>query len=296
MGTASIRYQSNEEDSARWTGFPFRDGDIVISTRSKSGTTWMQMICALLVFQRVDLPEPLATLSPWLDWKVTPLDEVVATLEAQQHRRLVKTHTPLDGLPLDARATYIVVARDPRDMYVSLYHQGDNIDRSAVRRMLGQPEPDHRTAERARPTLARALRAWIDDDASPQESMDSIRGVFHHLTDAWQRRHQPNVVLVHYDDLLRDLDGEMRRLADRLGFEVPEQRWSALVHAATFASMRGRATAVVPGGGVLKDVDAFFRQGNSGGWRELLSEQEVAHYEQRVATLAPPDVLAWLHR
>ena len=46
-----IRYQSPDEDSARWDGFPFRAGDIVISTRSKSGTTWMQMICALLVFQ-----------------------------------------------------------------------------------------------------------------------------------------------------------------------------------------------------------------------------------------------------
>ena len=43
------RYESDDEDSARWIGFPFRAGDIVISTRSKSGTTWMQMICALLV-------------------------------------------------------------------------------------------------------------------------------------------------------------------------------------------------------------------------------------------------------
>ena len=50
MLTPIHRYRSDEEDSARWTGFPFRDGDIVISTRSKSGTTWMQMICALLVF------------------------------------------------------------------------------------------------------------------------------------------------------------------------------------------------------------------------------------------------------
>jgi hypothetical protein len=59
VSTVPIRYQSAEEDSARWSGFPFREGDIVISARSKSGTTWMQMICALLVFRTPDLPAPL---------------------------------------------------------------------------------------------------------------------------------------------------------------------------------------------------------------------------------------------
>ena len=96
-----FRYRSADEDSGRWAGFQFRRGDIVISTRSKSGTTWMQMICALLVFQTPDLPAPLGQLSPWLDFLATPLDEVLARLDAQRHRRFIKTHTPLDGIPLD---------------------------------------------------------------------------------------------------------------------------------------------------------------------------------------------------
>src|SRR5580704_15729994 len=110
-----VRYQSYEEDSARWSGFPFRDGDIVISTRSKSGTTWMQMICALLVFQSPELPAPIADLSPWVDHLTAPIDDVLALLEAQRHRRFVKSHTPLDGVPADRRATYVVVARHPLD-------------------------------------------------------------------------------------------------------------------------------------------------------------------------------------
>ena len=134
-----VRYQSYEEDSARWAGFPFRDGDIVISTRSKSGTTWMQMICALLVFQTPRLPAPLGELSPWLDWQTVPREELFARLAAQPHRRIIKSHTPLDGIPADPRATYIVVARHPLDMAVSLYHQGSNIDRARVRRLAGQP-------------------------------------------------------------------------------------------------------------------------------------------------------------
>ncbi|MGH3792933.1 MAG: hypothetical protein ACRDRU_08120 [Pseudonocardiaceae bacterium] len=64
MRKAAIRYRSFAADSIRWEGFPFRDGDIVISTPSKCGTTWTQMMCALLVFQTPDLPQPLIELSP----------------------------------------------------------------------------------------------------------------------------------------------------------------------------------------------------------------------------------------
>lgn len=106
----ATRYRSDDEDSARWLDFPLRGGDIVISTRSKSGTTWMQMICALLVLRTASLTAPLAELSPWLDWLITPRAEVYARLNAQQHRRFIKTHTPLDGLPIDQRATYVVVS------------------------------------------------------------------------------------------------------------------------------------------------------------------------------------------
>ena len=138
-----VRYRSGDEDSGRWLGFPFRDGDIVISSRSKHGTTWMQMICALLVHRTPELPRPLADISPWLDWLGTPRDEVVEDLQAQTHRRIIKTHTPLDGLPLDRRATFVVVARHPLDAAISLYHQGDNLDHERIRELI----PDTRLGD-----------------------------------------------------------------------------------------------------------------------------------------------------
>ena len=111
MPEARRHYTSADEDSARWDKFAFRDGDIVVSTRSKHGTTWVQTILLLLIHQDPDLPAPLAELSPWLDHLVEPRGEVVARLEGQAHRRVIKTHTPLDGVPLDARVTYVVAAR-----------------------------------------------------------------------------------------------------------------------------------------------------------------------------------------
>jgi hypothetical protein len=290
-----VRYRSADEDSARWVGFPFRQGDIVISTRSKSGTTWMQMIAALLVFQAPDLPRPLSELSPWLDWLIAPQNEVYARLAEQQHRRFIKTHTPLDGIPLDGRATYIVVARHPLDAAVSLYHQGANLHRDRIRALTGQPEST--TPVPPRPLLHEWLLAWVDDQARPQDQLDSLPGVLWHLSDGWARRDEPNVVLVHYDDLVNDLGGEMRRLAALLGITVPGEIWPDLVAAATFKSMRAGARRVAPDpSGVLKDNAAFFRRGTSGAGREVLTSDEMARYHGRTAQLAPPELLAWLHR
>jgi aryl sulfotransferase len=120
--------------------------------------------------------------------------------------------------------------------------------------------------------------------------------VMWHLTDAWARRDQPNVVLVHYEDLSADLDGEMRRLAGRLGISVPPQIWPSLVQAATFGHMRDNAVRLTGPPGILKDAKVFFRRGTSGAGREELSAAELDDYRSRAAQLAPPDLLRWLHR
>jgi aryl sulfotransferase len=293
VASTPFRYQSPDEDSARWLGFPFRDGDIVISTRSKTGTTWVQMICALLIFQTPELPAPLAQLSPWLDHLIVPREEVYAQLAAQKHRRFIKTHTPLDGIPLDLQATYIVTARHPLDMFVSFYHQSDNIDHARLRQLTGQPEPAE--PPRPRTPLHDRLLRWITDDDDPREYPDSLPGLMWHLSDAWARRHEPNVMMVHYDDLLADLDGQMRRVARQLGIAIPEQAWPALVQAATFKGMRNSADMLVPTLGLFKSNAAFFRRGTSGAGREILSDEEIAGYHARAAQLAPPDMLTWLH-
>lgn len=293
MVGSPLRYQSPDEDSARWLGFPFRDGDIVISTRSKTGTTWVQMICALLIFQAPQIPAPIAELSPWLDHLITPREQVYEQLAAQRHRRFIKTHTPLDGIPLDPRVTYLVTARHPLDMAVSLYHHSDNIDRARLRQLTGQPEPTQPPPPRE--PLHDWLLSWIASDDDPRESLDSLPGVMWHLSDAWARRGEPNVLLVHYGDLLTDLEGQMRSLASQLGVSVAEEDWPALVRAATFENMSRSADELVPTTRILKSNAAFFRRGTSGAGREILSSEEIAVYHARAARLAPPDMLAWLH-
>ncbi len=274
------RYVTADEDSARWEGFRFRQGDVVVSSRSKHGTTWVQRIGTLLVFRSRDLPEPLGRLSPWLDWLVEPLDEVVARLDDQDHRRIIKTHTPLDGLPLDDRATWIVVARHPLDAALSLFHQGDNIHREPV----------------DRPPVIDWLRAWIEADPDPRRELDSLPGVMLHLGDAWSRRSEANILMIRYEDLIADLPGQMKALAEALGIEIDDGVEPALVEAARFDAMRADAERVAPDPGtVLRDRTAFFRRGRPGAAAELVTEADLRRYEQRAAALAPPDLLAWLH-
>ena len=84
-------------NSARWNDFVFRDGDIVIATYAKSGTTWTQQIVSQLIFKGAEGIN-VHQLSPWVDNRVMP-PEAVAGLAKQTHRRFMKTHLPVDALP-----------------------------------------------------------------------------------------------------------------------------------------------------------------------------------------------------
>jgi hypothetical protein len=299
----AVRYQSFLTDSDRWEGFEFRPGDIIVSCPAKSGTTWTQTICALLIFQTPDFPAPVDLLSPWLEMRLRRRAEVFELYEGQTHRRFIKSHTPLDGLPADERITYLCVGRDPRDVALSWNNHMDNLNmEKAFAALAAAIEPgDNFAPPPHRPTFTddqEAARHWIDDDAPPETVAMSLAGTIHHLLGFWEVRDRDDVVLLHYDDLQVDLEGEMRRLAGRLGIDVPEERWPALVKAATFSEMRGRAELVAPdtANGIWKSTEDFFKRGTSGQWSDVFDAELAARYEARVRELAPPELVAWLHR
>jgi hypothetical protein len=138
----------------------------------------------------------------------------------------------------------------------------------------------------------------VDDAEAPTETASSLLRTLRHLGSFWAVRHEPAVVLLHYDDLTADLEGEMRALARRLGIEVHEGAWPALVEAAGFDSMRSRAEALAPssfGRTLWRDPEQFFRAGTSGQWRDLLDEADLDRYRRRVRALVDPDLARWAH-
>jgi hypothetical protein len=291
----SHNYISPVYDSRRWDQFRPRRGDIIICTPAKSGTTWAQMICALLVHQTATLPQPLTRLSRWLD-RPAP-DDVLDALESQRHRRIVKTHTPLDGLPYYEEASYVFCGRDPRDVYLSNADHMTNLSpetlaqearRAGSDKVFTMPDdPNEFFAQ----WLTVGEQPWMDDGFE-------LGSVLYMSRTYWRFRHLPNLCFVHYADLLSNLSDEMDRLRDFLGIQVDAQRWPTLVEAATFAAMRDRADETAPGAHVneWRDNRAFFRVARLGQWRTSLSVENQALYEQVSTERLDPAHKAWLER
>jgi aryl sulfotransferase len=293
------RYRRLIADSARWERIDLRPGDIVISTPPKSGTTWTQMLCALLVFDGPDFPAPLDQLSPWVDMLTRTVEDVRAAYDAQPHRRFFKTHTPLDGLPWRDDVFYVVVGRDPRDVAVSMEHHMANMDLGRVielREAIGAEPPAGPPRQSPPEDPAERFRLFVESEEI--DGQVTLATLLHHLDTAWQRRSAPGVTLLHYADLRADLPGELHRLGRRLGFDLDEARAAELAGHASLDRMRARAEEVVPSVslGIWRQPSDFLRAGTSGQWRDRVTDRDVARYDERVASLVPPDLAAWAHQ
>ena len=264
----------------------------------------MQRICCLPILGTPRLEQPLSRISPWLDMVTRTRDDVVADLDAQRHRRFIKTHTPLDGMPFDPRVTYICVARDPRDIAVSWDNHMANADMEALLRsratsvgngdiaeLLAQDAPAQPASERER------FWFWVDSAEPPERDPHSLLGVMDHPTAFWAVKDAPNVILLHYADLKADLETQMRALARRLSIDIAETSWAELVPAASFEQMRRDADTLAPNvsESIWRDNTRFFHHGDGGRWRALFEAGDDARYAARVNEVAAPDVAAWAH-
>jgi hypothetical protein len=256
----------------------------------------MQMICALLIFQRPELHLPLAEISPWLEMKSEPISETHAAYAAQGHRRIIKTHTPLDGLPWFPEATYICVQRDPRDIFMSLLNHIKNAnpdsDAMFVREMRESADEQEPLPEDPN----EFFRMWLTNGSFPWESDGKpYWSVFRHGESFWAHRDEANILMVHYSDLKNDLAAGMRALAVALGIGVPEERWPDLVAAAGFESMKKNADRMAPDTKfkMWKDNSQFFNKGTSGQWQGVLSAESLALLDEVVANY-PADYIDWL--
>lgn len=292
-------YRNHHLDSTRWEAVPLRAGDIVVTTPYKCGTTWMQRILAALVHGP---GEPLAReLSPWVDARFWgPVGPIAAAFDAQAHRRFAKSHLPLDGMVWDEGVTYIVVGRDPRDVFMSLLNHYGSLSDGALAALNDEGNPGDPFPAFDGDVLG-WWRRWIAEgwfdwecDGWPYWS------AFHHWETWWPERERDNVVFVHYADLLADLLGEIGQLTAALGMERSPAELEAVAEVATFATMkRDFIAAEAAAGG--PDNNSFFKggmatfinKGTNGRWRDVLSDAELAGYEARAALL-DPGLRRWL--
>ena len=248
-------------DSTRWDHFAHRPGDIFVCTPPKCGTTWTQAIVASLLWPAGDVPGPVMDLAPWWDANFYEVEEFVARLEAQSFRRSVKTHLPVEAIPWWETGYFIAVFRDGRDAFMSYVNHVASM----------RPEVRERLNAAAAAKGLQLMPAYNGDLHALYAQWIDFPPPLLMLRGWWERRHRRNVLLVHFNDLKSDLDGEMRRIAAFIGAEIDPRHWPDQVARCTFDAMKLRASEIghfernFVGGG-----ESFLHKGTNDRWRDVL--------------------------
>lgn len=276
-------------DSTIWNDLRFRDDDIVIATYAKSGTTWTQQIIAQLLFDaRADLA--VAEMSPWLDLRVPPKAEKLPAVEAQTHRRFMKTHLPVDALVFSPKAKYVYIARDGRDVVWSMYNHHQNGNAEWYKALNDTPGRVGPPIVPPPASVRDYFLEWLDRDGHP------FWPFWENIRSWWAIRELPNVMLLHFTDLKADLAGHMRRIAGFLDIPINETKWPAMVEHCSFDYMKANAVKSVPLGGLFWDggAETFIHKGVNGRWRDVLTADDCARYERTARAELGEECARWL--
>ena len=280
----SASYLGPITDTSRWQNFKHRADDIFVCTPPKCGTTWTQAICAMLVSGKADHGTQPGLVSPWIDANFDPIDENLKQVDAQTHRRYIKTHTPLDGIPYYPECSYLVVLRDPRDVFCSMLNHRDNMS-------------DEELAFAIFPTGDSAFKDWLNVKNEPgtwdAQSLDLIVQFF---STYWPYRDLDNVHMFHYSDMKRDLKGSIAAMADALNVQLGDEVLEEMAAAAGFDNMKKNAEQFAPasGTGMWKKESGFFATGKSAQWKELLTDTDLSAFDKCLNDLLPPNQIQWL--
>ena len=293
-------YRTPTMDSRRWEGYAPRADDIIVATYPKCGTTWTQRIVDLLIFQTPE-PRQFGAASPWLDATFfAPIEANLAMLEAQEHRRYIKSHMPLDAIPVFEGVKVIHTARDGRDACTSMHnhmlgflpHLRDVIVGNAAADGAAPP------ARLETPTDPRAFfLQWMDTAEAYAPGGDERELPFCEFEQTyWERRRAPWLLMVHFGDLKADLEGEMRRIAGFLGIEAPASLIAELAQAARFETMKRQGEEMLPQLRFAFDngAERFLNKGENGRWKDFLTEADLARYDALLKARLSPAHAAWI--
>lgn len=296
-------YQNHHLDSTRWDIYQPRMNDVIITTAYKSGTTWTQDIFYQLIYGSMASPPDFGTVSPWPDAYFMPLDkeQLGRWMESLTKQRFIKSHLPLDGLPYHDEVKYVVVCRDPRDVFMSFFNHYSRYT-EAFYAQLNDPEKLKGKPLPKCPKDPRALwpdwisRGWFEWESEGYPFWSNL----HHTQTYWDYRHLPNILFIHYNDMLEDLSSAVKTLADFADIEVSDTELARVVEATTFANVKKKITesdepdpmtSTFAGG-----QDGFIFKGTNGRWRDLLTPADLALYNSSTERLLDTDCAAFLEQ
>lgn len=232
--------------------------DVFVAAYVKSGTNWMMQIAHQLLnhgkgeFGHIHevVPWPESTIVPPMRKYAIPLEDDSVWQQSPEQKRVIKTHLTWEFLPYSPDARYILVIRDPKDVLVSGYFFFGNA--------MG----------RARPSIETWLRLFLSDNFfyGPWAS---------HNADYWAQRRRPNVLVLSFKAMNRDLRGAVARVADFLEVRLSPDIFSAVCERASFEYMKRidnkfEMWPIIP----WRSTTHMLRKGTQGGASELLSVEQ----------------------
>lgn len=275
-------YKGSVSRPEHWSRFEPRRGDVIVCSPPKCGTTWMQTIVSMLLVGGPVLPERLSTLSPWLDGVFTG-DELLSSLNQRPGRRVVKTHTPVDGFPAWEGVTVIAIFRHPLDVFLSLRDHVANL----------RDEAEHPLGGELKAAFEHFLNGVFDPERVDERNLATLVQHFRATTAG----HQPRLRRVHYADLIHNPTAILLSLEALLEVHLAPGTLEQLRAATTFEAMKMDAGRLAPMSGTAhwRDDAAFFSVGGFRSQAGALSSEQRAAYQARMETLVPDaDERRWL--
>ncbi|XP_069695754.1 luciferin sulfotransferase-like isoform X2 [Periplaneta americana] len=262
-----------------------RDDDLWIVSFPKTGTTWTQEMSWLighdLDFEgaKVPLPErfPFIDHSPLFDYTdVLPkipefklpdfVNDSVTYIDKKKSPRFIKTHLPWELLPKQIRngtkkPKIIYVARNAKDTCISYFHHC---------------------------TLLEGYTGNFDDFCKLFMGGSLCFAPFWpHILNFWNRRDDPNVLFLKFEDLKKNLPEAIKKTADFMGKDLNEEQLKLLTDHLSFASMKNNpavnyeaAIEINKKFGLINADGHFMRSGQVGGYKEAMSEKLIAEFDR----------------
>ena len=126
-------------------------------------------------------------------------------------------------------------------------------------------------------------RDWIDRDGYPFWSF------FENIKTWWEIRNLPNVLLLHFNNLKKDLPGEIRKIAAFLDIKIDPNKFNDIVHHCSFEYMKQNSSQI------LDIFPNFINKGINNRWKDILTEEDNQKYERLCLERLGKECTMWVN-
>lgn len=277
-----------------WSLFPFRDNDIIIASTIKSGTTWLQQIISQLVFKG-NFNGKMNNVSIWLDTlRNLNEEEIIELIEKQEHRRFLKTHSPA-SIVLNNRnknTKYIFITRDFRDVVWSFYNHFIN-SKYVVRENNEFTDTIRRMKNSSNPYEFWNITMENIDFFKKCKSYKIIWSYFHTIKTWLEHKNNDNILILHFNDLKKDLKGNINKISEFLGYDYNEEIMNEVYKKSTFEWMKGNSKKCAPL--LFKNNSSnFINKGTNKRWKNSLTQDDILKYKNLIKSFFNENEINWV--